>query len=160
MNLLGHPFGWIPMVGIPTAIAISLATPTAAHATKLTFAGQVHVDQANPEPLPRTRITVTFHGHEAGIHEYTTERSTSTLTAADGSFYVEVKLSEYRYRWTHVTISIPATDISKGITTLGLCTTEDGQGCQGAKDIWVTPLPLLDTLGTATAPPGNPHHNQ
>ncbi len=82
---------------------------------------------------------VTFHGHEAGITEYTTERTSQTVTDAAGFFTVDMKLSEYRYRWTHVSIAIEPTDISKGATITAVLYNDGQGGSQGRKDIVVMP---------------------
>lgn len=122
------------------AIALAVAFPQAAYGARLSFTGDLHLNTANESPVEGARIKVTFHGHEVGIHEYTTERSARAITLSDGSFAVDVKLSEYRYRWTHATLEVAETDISKE-ATLTIPLYEDGRGgFVGTKRFGVSPL--------------------
>ncbi|MGF1569650.1 MAG: hypothetical protein ACFCVD_16540 [Nodosilinea sp.] len=134
----------------PMVVLMVVATPLAAQAARLSFMGTVQLnarDQAAPEaniatpnPVANAEVTVTFHGHEGGIEEYTTERTAQTVTDENGNFEVDVKLSEYRYRWTHVTVTVNPTDISKE-TTLTSVIYDNGQGgCDGSKVVRVMPL--------------------
>lgn len=126
-------------LGLATIAAI-LAVPTAANAARLAFSGNVQLDTAARHPVEAVRVTVTFHGHEEGIHDYETARTARAVTAADGSFSVEVKLSEYRYRWTHVTVEVNSTDISKEMIDTATCISDGEGGCSGVKDFQVEPL--------------------
>jgi len=133
----------------PIAAGVVIATASVAEAAMLSFSGQVHLYEPGTaaaadgddliDPVPAATVTVTFHGHEAGITEYTTERSSRVVTDENGFFAVDIKLSEYRYRWTHVTIAVESTDLSKAITTTATVY-DDGQGgSRGIKNIQVMP---------------------
>ncbi|WP_137455185.1 hypothetical protein [Halomicronema hongdechloris] len=98
------------------------------------------VDEQVDRPLPGVRVHIEFHGHEVGIHEYTTTRSTRVTTDENGNFAVALKMSEYRYHWTHATVEIPATEQSKAMVRV-IPVENDGQGgCVGFKQIEVPPL--------------------
>lgn len=121
-------------------IALAVAFPKAVYGARLSFTGDLHLNTSDESPVEGARVKVTFHGHEVGIQEYTTERSARTITKSDGSFAVNVKLSEYRYRWTHATVEVAETDISKE-ATLTIPLHEDGNGSfVGTKRFGVSPL--------------------
>lgn len=117
-----------------------LGASTAAQAAQLSFVGKVRLTNLAQQPVTDTRVVVTFHGHEAGIHEYTTNRTTTAYTDADGNFAVSVKLAEYRYRWTHTTVEIAPTDISKAARLMAPCQDDGHGGCSGTKTFQVSPL--------------------
>lgn len=133
------------------AIAAVMVAPMPAMANVLTFSGGVILDSTTQTPVPNARVTVTFYGHERGIVEYTTTRTEHVRTDADGRFAIEVKDNQRRYIWNYATVSIGATDVSKGIQTVGVCAdTESGFTC--AKTIQVPPmlLPLAQQPPTTT----------
>lgn len=143
-----------PVTVFPVTLTLALATPLVAplavQAAHLSFEGTVQLHNpvpalpsasiATPDPVAAAEVTITFHGHEVGIHEYTTERTAHVVTDSEGRFTTAIKLSDYRYRWTHVTLTVDATDISKA-TTITSIMHDDGQGGgQGSKIVQVTPL--------------------
>ena len=137
-----------PVIALPLAVVTVSLSGATAQAAMLSFSGRVHLFEpvttvanraAQPESVSAARVTVTFHGHEAGITEYTTSRTARTSTDQNGFFVVDIKMSEYRYRWTHVTIAVAATETSKE-TTLIATVYNDGQGGSwGTKDVFVMP---------------------
>lgn len=133
---------------LPVAVAIVITHGTAAEAVMLSFSGRVHLHEpaassanrlVRPIPVAAAQVTVTFHGHEAGITEYTTERIGRVRTDETGLFAVDIKISEYRYRWTHATVAVSATDISKEMTILATLHNDGQGGHWGAKDVVVMP---------------------
>ncbi|MEO1094677.1 MAG: hypothetical protein AAFX01_07225 [Cyanobacteria bacterium J06638_28] len=130
MNKLGLLLG---------TLSILLVTPLAASAAKLSLTGRVELTSAL-SPVGDARVTVTFHGHEVGIHEYTTTRTVRARTDEFGNFIAETKVSNRRYTWTHATVEIGETEISKKTQTQSICQTDPTGGCQSEKDFQVRPL--------------------
>lgn len=153
-----------PRVFTAAFSALILGTSTAAQAAQLSFSGKVRLTNLAQQPVADTRIVVTFHGHESGIHEYTTDRTATAYTDADGNFAVSVKLSEYRYRWTHTTVDIAPTDISKAARLMAPCRDDGHGGCSGTKTFQVSPLSdrlaqflgLVSSLSASTSAAGQP----
>lgn len=119
------------------AIGLAFLSNQAALASWLIFRGQVHLDAPDSPPIADAEVTVTFHGHENGIHEYRLDRTVAATTDAQGQFSVSLKLSDYRYRWTHTTITVGETEVSKEIIVVGSCLNDDQGGCTGVKQISV-----------------------
>lgn len=130
MNRLGFLLG---------TISILLVNPLAASAARLSLTGRVELTSAL-SPVGDARVTVTFHGHEIGIHEYTTTRTVRARTNEFGDFIAETKVSNRRYVWTHATVEIGETEISKKTQARSVCQTDYAGGCQSAKDFQVRPL--------------------
>ncbi len=116
-----------------------LLQPLAAHAAKLSFAGRVQLITGQV-PIEDARVTVTFHGHEIGIHEYTTQRTVRARTDESGNFIAEVKVPDRRYVWTHATVEIAETNVSKTIQVRSLCQSDATGGCSARKNLQVNPL--------------------
>lgn len=138
-----------PVIAIPAAFGVVLASGTVAEAALLSFSGRVNLyapinatvaaGEIQPDPVPAARVTVTFHGHEDGITEYTMERSSRVVTDENGYFEVAIKLSDYRYRWTHVTLAVEATELSKSTTVTATVYNDGEGGSRGVKDVLVMP---------------------
>jgi len=122
-------------------VGMIVASALPAWATRLAFTGKVMVDEQIDRPLSGVRIRVEFHGHEVGIHEYTTTRSTRGMTDEEGNFEVALKMSEYRYHWTHAIVEIPATEENKAIVRVIPLENDGNGGCVGSKQIEVPPMP-------------------
>ncbi|NER79356.1 MAG: hypothetical protein F6K42_07185 [Leptolyngbya sp. SIO1D8] len=121
------------------AAGLVLMQPLVAQAARLSLSG--YVELANSQsPVGNARVTVTFHGHEVGIHEYTTERTVRARTDELGNFVAEVKVPDRRYTWTHATVEISETDVSKLTKVNSACTVDGSGGCQFNKDFQVSPL--------------------
>ncbi|NJN20119.1 MAG: hypothetical protein HC812_01545 [Leptolyngbya sp. RL_3_1] len=125
--------------GAAIAAGLLLATPVAAEAARLSVDGKVQLEDT-AEPLGQTRVTVTFHGHELGIHEYTTSRTVRTSTDAAGAFAAQAKINSGRYYWTHATILVSATDRTKSHEFQSPCVGSDATGWVCSKDLWVSPI--------------------
>lgn len=110
-----------------------------ASAAKLSLVGQVALNSA-ASPVHGARVTVTFHGHEMGIHEYTTQRRVRVQTDALGYFSAEVKVPDDRYIWTHATVEIAETESSKAAVLQSVCQIDDNGGGRCDKDFRVNPL--------------------
>ena len=126
---------WISCVG---ALASGLLAPLAATAASLSLTGRVALPTATP--VNEARITVTFYGHEMGIHEYTTRRRVRARTAAQGRFEALVKVPDDRYIWTHATLEISETDVSKAATAIARCEVDHQGGADCSKELRVNPL--------------------
>jgi hypothetical protein len=120
-------------------LGLLLLTPMAAQAAKLSLAGRVEL-AARALPIAHARVTVTFHGHEMGIHEYTTERRVRVQTDELGNFMAEVKVPEDRYIWTHATVEIAETERSKLAIAQAQCQIDDNGGGRCDKNFRVSPL--------------------
>jgi len=120
------------------ALALVLTTPLVAHAASLSLTGRVALTSATP--VSNARITITFHGHETGIHEYTTERRVRVQTNAAGEFSTVVKVPDDRYIWTHATLEIAETDLSKAATAIARCEIDGQGGGRCSKEFRVNPL--------------------
>jgi hypothetical protein len=122
------------------AIALGLiaTTPVVAEAARLSVNGKIQLEDT-AQPVGRASVAVTFHGHELGIHEYTTSRSLRVRTDADGEFSGETKVRAGRYTWTHATLTVSATDMSKRHEIQFPCVGSDAEGWFCSKDIWVSP---------------------
>lgn len=123
------------------AIAIGLvtATPMVAEAARLSVDGKIQLAET-AQPVDQARVTITFHGHELGIHEYTTSRTLRARTDAAGEFTADTKVRDGRYAWTHATITVNATDRSKSHEIQCPCVGNDAEGWFCSKDIWVSPI--------------------
>ncbi|MEO1294347.1 MAG: hypothetical protein AAFW75_00815 [Cyanobacteria bacterium J06636_16] len=121
------------------AAGLVLMTPLAAHAERLFLSGRVEL-ASSQSPVEDARVTVTFHGHELGIHEYTTERTVRARTDELGNFEAEIKVASRRYIWTHATVEIAETDISKQTEVISTCFVEEPEGYSCDKNFWVSPL--------------------
>lgn len=121
------------------ALGLVLASPMIAEAAKLTFSGRV-ASTRDASPVEEARVTVTFHGHETGIHEYTTERRVRAYTDELGYFTAEVKVPDDRYIWTHATVEIAETERTKSFTVRASCQGDDNGGGYCTKDFQVSPL--------------------
>lgn len=123
------------------AIAVGLiaTTPMAAEAARLSVDGKIQLAET-AQPIDQARVTITFHGHELGIHEYTTSRTLRVRTDAAGAFVGETKVRDGRYAWTHATITVSATDMSKSHESQCPCVGNDAEGWLCSKDIWVSPI--------------------
>lgn len=121
------------------ATGLVLMSSLSAQAAKLSLSGQVEL-ASSQSPVRDARITVTFHGHELGIHEYTTERIVRGRTDDDGNFTIATKVADRRYVWTHAIVEIAETDVSKSIEVISVCQVDEGGGCSFDKDFWVNPL--------------------
>ncbi|MEM9119220.1 MAG: hypothetical protein AAGD09_15255 [Cyanobacteria bacterium P01_F01_bin.56] len=126
------------LVSVCSALAGLLITPLVAEAARLSLNGRVALTSANP--IENARITVTFHGHEMGIHEYTTQRWARIRTNNEGEFNAIVKVPDDRYIWTHATIEIAETDLSKATTVIAPCEIDDQGGGHCSKEFRVSPL--------------------
>ncbi|MEM9504967.1 MAG: hypothetical protein AAGA01_13545 [Cyanobacteria bacterium P01_E01_bin.43] len=111
----------------------------AAEAARLSLVGNVKLVAAEL-PVEDARVTVTFHGHEMGIHEYTTQRRIRVRTNADGSFEAVVKVPDDRYIWTHATVEIDETDMSKAAIAQTLCQIDEQGGGYCSESFNVNPL--------------------
>ncbi|MGD1929164.1 MAG: hypothetical protein ACFB12_09645 [Leptolyngbyaceae cyanobacterium] len=122
------------------AISLGLVatTPAVAEAARLSVDGKIQLEDTE-QPIDRARVSVTFHGHELGIHEYTTSRRLRVRTNAAGEFAGETKVRAGRYTWTHATITVSATDMSKSHESQFPCVGSDAEGWFCSKDIWVSP---------------------
>ncbi|PSN19029.1 hypothetical protein C7271_09435 [filamentous cyanobacterium CCP5] len=123
-----------------TAAALSAAIAPVAQAAQLVYSGQVYLDTPTTPPVSNARVAVTFYGHENGIQEYQVNRTVRGMTDSQGRFTVRMKLSEYRYRWTHTLIEVDETEVSKEMAVVGTCENDNEGGCVGAKQFEVTPL--------------------
>ena len=121
------------------ASGLVLATPLMAEAAKLSLSGRIALTSLN-SPVEDARVTVTFHGHEMGIHEYTTVRRVRVHTNELGYFLAEVKVPDDRYIWTHATVAISETDMSKSTTVQTVCQIDGNGGGRCDKDFQVHPL--------------------
>lgn len=133
-------------------VAGVLVSAGAASAVSLSVTGRVQMDDSQV-PIADAQVTVIFHGHEDGIHEYTTERWLQVYTDADGYFAGRVKLRDRRYTWTHATLEVAATNRSKQAATVSACEGSDQQGWQCQEDIGVRPLagPLSQGIAVGQA---------
>ncbi|MGD1862032.1 MAG: hypothetical protein ACFB0E_18945 [Leptolyngbyaceae cyanobacterium] len=120
------------------ALSWVLITPLAAAAARVSLSGRVALTSATP--IEDARVTVTFHGHEMGIHEYTTERRRVTRTNEQGQFEVFVKVPEDRYIWTHATVEVAETETSKSAIAIAPCIIDDQGGGSCRKEFRVNPL--------------------
>lgn len=127
------------LLGLLGAGGLVILTPLMAEAAKLSFTGRVALTNM-ASPVADARVTVTFHGHETGIHEYTTERRIRVWTDADGYFSAEVKVPDDRYIWTHATVEIAETDTSKSAVMQALCQIDGNGGGDCDKEFRVNPL--------------------
>jgi hypothetical protein len=125
--------------GLLGAFGLVLSTPLAAEAAKLSLRGQVGLRNA-ASPVNDARIVVTFHGHEMGIHEYTTQRRVRVRTDALGYFLAEVKVPDDRYIWTHATVEVAETDMSKTARMQAACQVDGNGGGRCDKTFEVNPL--------------------
>lgn len=116
--------------------------PLAAQAARLSLSGAVEM-ATSQSPVSDARVTVTFHGHEVGIHEYTTERTVRVRTNEFGNFLAEVKVPDRRYIWTHATIEIAETEVSKMAKHRSACHVDATGGCYFNKDFSVNPISSL-----------------
>jgi hypothetical protein len=132
--MVGKQWGWGAI-----AAGLVLATPVAAEAARLSVDGKVQLENT-AEPLEQARVTVTFHGHELGIHEYTTRRTLRVSTDADGEFTAQTKIRIGRYHWTHATILVSATDRTKSHEFQSPCVGNDAEGWVCSKDLWISPI--------------------
>lgn len=122
------------------AASLVLLTPLAALAEQLYFSGRIEL-ATSLSPVEDARVTVTFHGHEPGIHEYTTERTVRARTDETGNFIAETKVPSRRYIWTHATIEVSETDVSKQAKVRSVCFADTFVGgCRHDKNIRVRPL--------------------
>lgn len=121
------------------AAGLVLMHPLAAQAARLSISGCVEL-MTSESPVSNARVTVTFHGHELGIHEYTTERTVRARTDEEGNFLVAVKVPDRRYNWTHATVEISETDVSKSMKVNSACLADGTGGCRFSKDFRVNPL--------------------
>lgn len=121
------------------AWGLVLLTPIAAQAARVSLTGQVTLS-TTPIPVENARITVTFHGHELGIHEYTTVRRVRVSTDATGQFTAVVKVPDDRYHWTHATVEIAETDMSKTAQGRAICQVDRNGGGRCDKTFAVSPL--------------------
>lgn len=126
------------LLGLLGAGCLVLATPGIAAAARLSLTGRVALSQVE-SPVDNARVTVTFHGHEMGIHEYTTERRVRATTDDAGYFWAIVKVPEDRYIWTHATVEIAETDMSKSAVMQTVCYIDDNGGGYCNKDFAVNP---------------------
>ena len=101
--------------------------PLIAYAERLFLSGSVELAPSQL-PVGDARVTVTFHGHELGIHEYTTERTVRARTDESGNFEAVIKVPSRRYIWTHTTVEIAETDISKQTEVTSTCFVEETVG--------------------------------
>lgn len=116
-----------------------LATPLMAEAASLSLTGHIALISSE-SPVGNARITVTFHGHEVGIHEYTTEERVRVRTDEAGYFEAVVKVPDDRYIWTHATVEIAETDTSKAATLRSTCQIDSEGGGRCDKNFRVNPL--------------------
>lgn len=121
------------------AASIVLLTPLAALAEMLSFSGRVEL-ATSLSPVEDARVVVTFHGHEPGIHEYTTERRVRARTDEAGNFVAELKVPSRRYVWTHATVEISETDVSKKAVARSTCMAIGDEGFTCDKSFQVRPL--------------------
>jgi len=121
-----------------------LVSPLAAFAAKLSLEGRVELINSD-FPVENARVTVTFHGHEPGIHEYTTQRTVRAYTDDFGNFLAEIKVPDHRYVWTHATVEIAETEMSKRAAAQSICQTSEDGGCYCTKDFHVNPLTPLES---------------
>lgn len=126
-------------LGFLGSVGLVLAAPMVAEAARLSLVGNVKLTAAEL-PVEDARVTVTFHGHEMGIHEYTTQRRIRVRTDADGSFEAVVKVPDDRYIWTHATVEIDETDMSKAAIAQTLCQIDEQGGGYCSKSFSVNPL--------------------
>ncbi|MEM6435835.1 MAG: hypothetical protein AAF773_18585 [Cyanobacteria bacterium P01_D01_bin.115] len=126
-------------LGLLGSVGLVLAAPLAAEAARLSLVGSVKLSVAE-SPVEDARVTVTFHGHEMGIHEYTTQRRIRVRTDASGSFEAVVKVPDDRYIWTHATVEIDETDMSKAAIAQTLCQIDEQGGGYCSKSFNVNPL--------------------
>jgi len=121
------------------AWSLVLLTPLIAEAAKLSLSGRVELTTYE-SPVEDARVTVVFHGHEMGIHEYTTQRRVRVLTDEFGHFLAEVKVPDDRYIWTHATVEIAETNMSKSAILQTVCQIDDNGGGRCDKEFQVHPL--------------------
>ena len=126
-------------LGFLGSVGLVLSAPLTAEAARLSLVGSVKLSVAE-SPIEDARVTVTFHGHEMGIHEYTTQRRIRVRTNADGSFEAVVKVPDDRYIWTHATVEIDETDMSKAAIAQTLCQIDEQGGGYCSKSFNVNPL--------------------
>lgn len=126
------------LASVCTALGWVLITPLIAEAARLSLNGRVALTSTTP--VEDARITVTFHGHEMGIHEYTTERWARVYTNEQGEFAATVKVPDDRYIWTHATLEIAETEHSKAMTAIARCEVDDQGGGHCSKVLQVSPL--------------------
>lgn len=122
-----------------SAAGMVLLMPLAAYAEKLSFSGRIEL-ATSLSPVEDARVTVTFHGHEPGIHEYTTARTVRARTDESGNFAAELKVPSRRYIWTHATVEISETEISKQSKAQSTCLVEAAGGFRCDKNFRVRPL--------------------
>ncbi|MBE7382172.1 MAG: hypothetical protein F6J95_012245 [Leptolyngbya sp. SIO1E4] len=121
------------------AVGLVLTHSLAAHAAKLSLAGRVELSTSQA-PVGDARITVTFHGHEVGIHEYTTQRTIRAYTDELGNFLAEVKVPDRRYTWTHATVEISETSVSKQAEIQSACWADSTGISRCDKSFHVNPI--------------------
>ena len=139
-------------LGFLGSVGLVLSAPLTAEAARLSLVGSVKLSVAE-SPIEDARVTVTFHGHEMGIHEYTTQRRIRVRTDASGSFEAVVKVPDDRYSfeavvkvpddryiWTHATVEIDETDMSKAAIAQTLCQIDEQGGGYCSKSFNVNPL--------------------
>ncbi|MGD1930014.1 MAG: hypothetical protein ACFB12_14010 [Leptolyngbyaceae cyanobacterium] len=126
-------------LGFLGSVGLVLSAPLTAEAARLSLVGSVKLSVAE-SPIEDARVTVTFHGHEMGIHEYTTQRRIRVRTDASGSFEAVVKVPDDRYIWTHATVEIDETDMSKAAIAQTLCQIDEQGGGYCSKSFNVNPL--------------------
>lgn len=126
-------------MGLAGALGWLLVMPSIAAAAKLSLAGRVELSTVT-SPVEDARVTVTFHGHEMGIHEYTTERRIRVRTDEQGYFTAEMKVPDERYFWTHATVEIAETETTKAMTAQSVCQIDEIGGGRCDKDFQVNPL--------------------
>lgn len=126
------------LTSFSVALGWVLLTPLAATAARLALSGRVIL--SGTTPVENARLVITFHGHEMGIHEYTTQRRLRAQTNEQGEFAAAVKVPDDRYIWTHATIEIAETDRSKAATAIARCEIDHQGGGRCHKDFRVNPL--------------------
>lgn len=116
--------------------------PLIAQAAKLSLSGRVELAPSQ-SPVENARVTVTFHGHEIGIHEYTTQRTVRARTDELGNFEAQVKVPDRRYVWTHATVEIAETEVSKSTEMTSTCFVNEAGSYFCDKSFWVNPLSAI-----------------
>ncbi len=131
-------------LGVLIVLGGVLATPLPALAEQLSITGAVALE-GSEIPITNAPVTITFHGHELGIHEYTTDRTVVVRTDEMGAFAAAVKVPDRRYAWTHASVAIAPTELSKAAQGIIPCMAPAAGGCEGSKAFRVRPL--LEKVG-------------
>lgn len=126
------------LVSLLGALSWVLVMPLVAEAARVSLSGRVTLDSTTP--IKDARVTVIFHGHEMGIHEYTTERYMRARTDEQGRFNIFVKVPSDRYIWTHATVEVSETDTSKAMTAIAPCVIDEQGGGVCSKEFQANPL--------------------